>query len=175
MHEVGHNWFYGMLGSNEREHPWMDEGLNSFNENRYMEAKYPDLNIITSMMPTWISKVLDLQDYKSKQIMHELTYNMHAWTAKDQPIELHSADYTFMNYGGIVYGKTAICFDYLMAYLGEALMDKCMQTYFHRWKYKHPQPKDLRAVFEEVTGKDLSWFFDDIINTTKQLLSLIHI
>ncbi|MBL0043973.1 MAG: M1 family metallopeptidase [Flavobacteriales bacterium] len=36
-HEVGHNWFYGMLGSNERDHPWMDEGINSFYEQRYVE------------------------------------------------------------------------------------------------------------------------------------------
>ena len=42
MHEVGHNWFYGILGNNERDHPWMDEGLNSHNEIRYMRTKYPD-------------------------------------------------------------------------------------------------------------------------------------
>ncbi len=41
MHEVGHNWFYGILGSNEREHAWMDEGINSHNEIRYMKTKYP--------------------------------------------------------------------------------------------------------------------------------------
>lgn len=40
-HEVGHNWFYGMLGSNERVHGWMDEGINSANELRYVETKYP--------------------------------------------------------------------------------------------------------------------------------------
>jgi hypothetical protein len=44
-----------------------------------------------------------------------------------------------------------------------------MRTYFKKWQYKHPQPKDLRVVFEQVTEKDLSWFFEDIINTTKQL------
>ncbi len=41
-HEVGHNWFYGILGSNERDHPALDEGINSFYEMRYMRAKYPD-------------------------------------------------------------------------------------------------------------------------------------
>ncbi len=44
MHEVGHNWFYGILGSNERDHTWMDEGLNEFNNIRYWEAKYGDEN-----------------------------------------------------------------------------------------------------------------------------------
>ncbi len=40
-HEVGHNWFYGILGSNERDHAWMDEGINSFYEQRYVETRYP--------------------------------------------------------------------------------------------------------------------------------------
>jgi aminopeptidase N len=39
-HEVGHNWFQGVLASNEREHPWMDEGMNSYYEKRYLTRKY---------------------------------------------------------------------------------------------------------------------------------------
>ena len=172
MHEVGHNWFYGMLGSNERLHPWMDEGINSHNEMRYMRSKYPQYNILLDMLPKrlkGISKLLDLEDCTNKNIQGEMTYFMNAWSGKDQPIELHSAEYTPTNYFGIVYSKTAIAFDYLMAYLGEDVYDKCMRTYFNRWHYKHPQPKDVRAVFEEVSGKNLAWFFDDVINTTKQL------
>lgn len=169
MHEVGHNWFYGMLGSNERDHPWMDEGLNSHNEMRYMRKKYPDYNAVTGSLPKFIKKTLDLEDYTNKQIYGEMMYFMNAWTGKDQPIELHSANYIPMNYGGIVYSKTAIVFDYLMAYLGEDVYDKCMRTYFKKWQYKHPQPKDVKAVFEEVTGKDLAWFFEDVITTIKQL------
>ena len=168
-HEVGHNWFYGILGSNERDHPWMDEGLNSHNEMRYMRHKYPDYNMITGNLSKFIKKTFDLEDYTNKHIYGEMGYFMNVWTGKDQPIELHSAEYTGMNYGGIVYSKTAIVFDYLMAYLGEETYDKCMRAYFKKWQYKHPQPKGLRIVFEQVTGKDLSWFFEDIINTTKQL------
>jgi len=47
-------------------------------------------------------------------------------------------------------------------------MIKCMQSYFNDWKFKHPQPNDLRKIFEEETGKDLNWFFDDLIKTTKK-------
>ena len=169
MHEVGHNWFYGILASNERDYPWMDEGMNSFHELRYMRLKYPKYNMLTNMLPDFITKTLDLEIYTDKQIMGELMYFMNAWTGKDQPIELHSEKYTSINYGGIVYKKTAIVFDYLMAYLGEEVMNDCMKTYFEKWKFKHPQPKDVKNVFEEVSGKDLSWFFDDIIKTTKQL------
>ena len=169
MHEVGHNWFYGMLGSNERLHPWMDEGINSHNELRYMRRKYPEYNMLLDELPPFITKALDLKDYTNKKMMGEIMYLMNAWTGKDQPIELHSAEYTGMNYGGIVYSKTAIVFDYLMAYLGEDVYDKCMRTYFKKWHYKHPDPKDLRAVFEEVSGKNLAWFFEDVIGTIKQL------
>lgn len=169
MHEVGHNWFYGILGNDERKHAWMDEGINSFNENRYMETKYPDMNLLSSMLPKRLVKILDLEDLKNKQIIHETAYMMNAQFAKDQPIELHSAKYTPMNYGGIVYGKAAIVFDYLMAYLGEDLFDSCMKEYFEKWKFKHPKPKDLRNIFERKTEKDLSWFFEDMIQTTKLL------
>ncbi len=169
MHEVGHNWFYGILGSNERDHPWLDEGINSFHELRYMRLKYPEYNMLTNNLPKFIKDNLDLNDYTNKQMIGELMYFMNAWTGKDQPIELHSKEYSEMNYGGIVYSKTAIVFDYLMAYLGEDMIDRCMQAYYEKWKFKHPQPEDLRMAFEEVSGNDLSWFFDDMIKTTKQL------
>lgn len=170
MHEVGHNWFYGILGTNEREHPWMDEGLNSMNENRYIETKYPNRKLIgaDSLITNGPMKWFDIHHYKHKA-SYELAYLINASRNLDQPIEFKAAEYSSLNYGGIVYAKTAISFDYLMAYLGEELYDKCMQRYFEEWKFKHPQPEDLRKIFEEETSKDLSWFFDDLIKTTKTL------
>lgn len=170
MHEVGHNWFYGILGSNERDHAWMDEGLNSMNENRYIETKYPTRKLVgeDSTAQKGIIKWFDLSKYKHKE-QYELAYLVNARRNQDQKIEEHSANYTPLNYGGIVYSKTAIVFDYLMAYLGEDLYDKCMQRYFNEWKFKHPQPEDLRIIFEEETGKDLKWFFDKLIKTTGKI------
>ena len=169
MHEVGHNWFYGILASNERQHPWMDEGMNSFHELRYMRKKYPKYNTVNEILPKEIIKLFNLKDYTNKQITAELIYFLNATTATDQPIELTSEKYTSLNYGGIVYSKTAIAFDYLMAYLGEEMMNKCMKTYFETWKFKHPYPKNVKNIFERVSGKDLSWFFDDLIKTTKKI------
>ena len=170
MHEVGHNWFYGILGSNERDHPWMDEGLNSMNENRYIETKYPSRGLIGDSAKTSNTPIewFDITQYKHKAT-YELAYLFNGRKNLDQAIEEKSANYTSLNYGGIVYSKTALVFDYLMAYLGEDLYDKCMQRYFEEWKFKHPQPSDLRKIFEEETKKDLSWFFDDIIKTTKKI------
>ena len=168
MHEVGHNWFYGILGSNERDHAWMDEGINSYYEHRYMKTKYPKEKL-TDNLPKTVIKILDLEDVTNKNIIGELMYYMGSWTAKDQPIDFPSAEYTSMNYGGIVYSKSAICFDYLAAYLGEKLFDECMKNYYETWQFKHPQPKDLQKIFEDKTGKDLSWFFNNLITTTNQL------
>ncbi len=167
-HEVGHNWFYGMLGSNERVHPWMDEGINSFNELRYVEMKYPDAKLAGNFADSKAGRFFDITRYKQKS-QYYLSYLMNAAIEDDQPIEAPAYDYTEMNYGGIVYGKTPEAFDYLMAYIGEKKMDEAMQKYFDEWHFKHPQPADLKKILEEVSGKNLSWFFDDMINTTKKL------
>jgi hypothetical protein len=167
VHEVGHNWFYGILASNERQHPWMDEGINSFIELRYNRLKHPNAGILGLQKESSIAKAFDLDYPQRKQ--YELMYLLSARQNLDQPIELPAPQYTELNYGAIVYSKTAIAFDYLREYLGTPLFDKAMQTYYERWKFKHPYPKDLKDIFEEVTAKDLSWFFNDLINTTEKL------
>jgi hypothetical protein len=167
MHEVGHNWFYGMLGSDERMHGWMDEGINSANENRYIRTKYPDALLIGDFNPK-IGKMLDVMQYKHKA-EYEQAYLINAKRNEDQPIEYPAWEYTELNYAGVMYSKTAIIFDYLRAYLGDSLYDKCGQAYFDAWCFKHPMPADVREVYERVSGKKLSWFFDDLINTTKKL------
>ncbi len=167
MHEVGHNWFYGILGSNERDHPWMDEGLNSLNELRYLETKYPDAGILgPANTARFIKNTFDI--HQSHTAQYYLAYLLQARRSLDQPIEEKSQHYSKMNYGAIVYSKTAAAFNFLRAYLGNELFDKCMQAYYEKWKFKHTYPEDLRAVFEEITQKDLSWFFVDILQTTKK-------
>ncbi len=170
VHEVGHNWFYGILGSNERDHAWMDEGLNTLNENRYLETKYPEKGMLDGFINLGKSaeRIFRLDIFKNKSL-HEFSYLVNARRNYDQAIETPSPEYTSVNYGGIVYSKTGIVFDYLKAYLGDAQFDECMHAYFEKWKFKHPQPNDLRAIFEEKTGLDLSWFFDDLIKTTKTI------
>jgi len=166
-HEVGHNWFYGLLGSNEREHGWMDEGLNSYYENRYVKAKYPNQKIFNGL-PVFVQKFLDINQYHSTYL-NDFGYQVLGRENEDQALNLHSSDFTDMNYGATVYGKTSLLFNYLEAYLGTALLDTCMKTYYEKFKYKHPQPEDLRAVLEETSGKKLNWLFDELINTNKKI------
>ncbi|HET6225142.1 MAG TPA: M1 family metallopeptidase [Bacteroidia bacterium] len=167
-HEVGHNWFYGMLGSNEREHAWMDEGINSFYELRYLEIKYPDMRLIDHILGGKNIKFLDLARYKYRSEIY-LAYLFSASTNDDQPIETPSYDFTETNYGTCVYEKSALVFNYLMTHMGEKKLDEAMQQYFNEWHFKHPQPKDLRKILEDAYGKDLNWFFNDLIGTSKKL------
>ena len=168
LHEVGHNWFYGILASNERQHPWMDEGMNSYYEYRYLAEKYPDAKLIGEMANTGIGRALDLTAYKPSDMMYYL-YLIHARKNADQAIDMHSADYTSLNYGGIVYGKTALAFTYLQAAIGTPTLDSMMHEYYRQYSFKHPYPEDLKQLFTDKTGNHLNWFFDDMLNTTKKL------
>lgn len=165
VHEVGHNWFYGILGSNERVHGWMDEGMNTLNEVRYVQTKYPNNTRMSDMVLDGNFHFNDLDHHD----MADIAYRMTAVLGEDQPIETHSADFTSTNYGTIMYMKTGLVFYYLKDYLGDELFDKCMHAYFEEWKFKHPQPEDMRATLERVSGKDLSWLFVDLIQTTNHV------
>jgi hypothetical protein len=173
IHEVGHNWFYGILGSNERDNAWMDEGINSFFETRTIMATRKDTaNAVDGIIQIGqldIKKILGLENLSYSYLTEELPYLIAARSGEDQPIQAPSDDYTNLNYGGIVYKKTALAFNYLMAYLGEAEMNRCMAAYFEAWKFKHPTPEDLEEIFETTSGKNLDWFFDELIPTTKRV------
>ncbi len=165
VHEVGHNWFYGILGSNEREHGWMDEGLNTLNEIRYIQTKYKG-NKRLSDMALGGRFHMDHLDYHD---LSDVQYQSVARLGEDQPIETHSADFSGINYGLIMYQKTGLIFHYLKSYLGDEKFDKCMSAYFEKWKFKHPQPEDLKEVIENETGEIMDWFFHDLINTTRKV------
>lgn len=148
IHEVGHNWFQGMLGSQEREHPWMDESINTFYQQQ-AEGKGAD-----EYSPG--DKFSANSNYAAFRLTHDV--------GQFQCGHLHSRDYTGVNYGAIVYAINPQRFLYLQEYLGRSVMDSCMKTYFRKWQYKHPLPSDLQATFEEVSGKKLTWFFDGLLS-----------
>lgn len=132
VHEVGHNWFYGILATNERKFPWLDEGINTFFTDKYVEKKYGIQN-------------------KAQQIAFEST----AVEKTDQAINTVSEDFSEINYYLSAYYKTAEWLRYLESQLGEEIMAKAMKDYFNRWLFKHPQPEDFRKVLEDISGKNL--------------------
>lgn len=159
-HEVGHNWFYGILGSNERDHAWMDEGLNSYHDHKYTEIYYEDFNSLGGIMPKKITKQLE---YPS------LSYVYHLWArmGKDQAPNTTSDDLTSVNYFIGAYEKPAMAFALLEKYLGEEALVGAMKAYYDEWKFKHPQPEDVKVSFENSTEKDLEWLFDGLMYSNK--------
>ncbi len=152
IHEAGHNWFYGMLGSNERDHAWMDEGMNTFYEKK-TTAALPDSGIIAKM----------------GKLNEDLLYYELASTHKDQPIDYTASNYTKLNYGIDIYYKTSIMLSLLEQYMGEEQFGKGMRYYFETWHFKHPMPEDFRACMQKNSTKSLDWFFDGILNTEKRI------
>jgi hypothetical protein len=168
MHEVGHNWFYGILGSNERDHAWLDEGLNSYNEMRYLNTKYPEAYMYLGESDLNVISKTGLEKYKPGDGQY-LNYLLSARANGDQPLSIKSEDYGSMNYGTVVYAKSAAIFGYLQAYLGDEKMDALLHAYFETYKFKHPYPEDFRALAETYLNEDLSWLFDGLIATTEKI------
>ncbi|MCI5080063.1 MAG: M1 family metallopeptidase [Saprospiraceae bacterium] len=158
-HEIGHNWFYGILASNERDHPWMDEGLNSYYEERYTQLYYPNG---LELLPEEFTKDTE---FKGNALIYYLQANRHLDTAPDD----FSPDISDINYLLGAYAKPALAFQYLEAYLGTSRMDSLMQTYYQEWKFKHPQPSDLRQHLEAGSATSLDWLFDGLLYSNKQL------
>jgi hypothetical protein len=162
VHEVGHNWFYGMLGFNERRYPWLDEGLNSFYENEYMCYYYFGDNALADY---GLSKVFNAKHFPAFYDKY-LSYLFVRANHDVQAVGDSSETFSITNYGTFVYYTPVIMFRHLRSYLGENTFDKMMYDFAETWRYKHPNPYDLRTFFEQKTGKDLGWFFDKLINTT---------
>ncbi|GAA4375784.1 M1 family metallopeptidase [Hymenobacter koreensis] len=165
IHEVGHNWFYGILASNERDQPWQDEGVNSYLEARVQRQDDPNKTFMGSMQGFPV-KALGLDGLPPDAIEHA------AWQAPasrglDQPAgNTASTQYPSYNYGAIVYQKSAALLRYLAGYLGQDKFDQGMRLYYDRWKFRHPAPADMQAAFEEASGQKLDWFFQSMLNTT---------
>lgn len=156
-HEVGHNWFYGILGFNERAHPWLDEGLTSFFEHRYMAQLYD---------PSALSNFL-LQ--KTHWSPNEWAYTHLARRHQDiAPDQLYRPFQPIQYWLG-AYENPALSYRYLRSYLGESTFDTLLQRFYREWSFRHPQPADFRQHFEDHTDQPLHWFFDGLIGSNTRI------
>ena len=152
-HEVGHNWFYGILATNERAHPWMDEGMNSYYDRRYNLQRYNNGSV--EFFKTKNSFINNrLPDDLENVLLRSMT-----GTKTDQPIETSSEIFSEINYNAVAYIKTAQWMKLLETELGQPVFDKLMQEYYKRWQYKHPYPEDFKMLAEEISGKSLDKTF----------------
>jgi Peptidase family M1 domain len=158
-HEIGHNWFMSMLGSNERMHTWMDEGLNTFYQFRYEAEKYKSNSVFGDNIPNDVKKLPT--DIFLKTIYEVIQKNIPMQSAMDISAEKFA---TSDEYGLISYVKTAVWLHLLEEAVGKEKMQLAMRNYFTKWKHKHPQPEDMQAAFEEAIGSKL----DQVFSLTKQ-------
>ena len=151
VHEIGHQYFYGMLASNEFEEAWLDEGMTSYFEAKIMDRAYGPGSVID--VPG-----LRLDDV----VMHRLNY------AKPQPsravLQTRSWQYaSAAEYGMASYSKAATVLRTLEGYLGWPTTRDVFRAYFEQWRFRHPTARDFQVVAEEVSGEDLDWFFSQYV------------
>ncbi|MFO7980422.1 MAG: M1 family metallopeptidase [Candidatus Aminicenantes bacterium] len=153
IHEFGHNFWYGMVASNEFEEPWLDEGFNSYSEVKAMTLYYGK---DTSMMDLFGLKIGDF---------HMQRMSVMGSSPLDPILKKSWEFYSGGSYGSNSYAKAAFVLLTLENYLGDETMNQVMKTYFERWRFRHPTTRDFIDVAEEVSGMNLDWFFDQFLKT----------
>jgi len=157
VHEFGHQYWYGMVATNEFEDAWMDEGINSYEEVKIMRALYGKG---TSMLDFPFAQMGDGEEqrtsYLSMPNFDPLT--RFAWQ--------------FVNdgsYGAVTYGKTATVLLTLEKIIGPDKMREAMHQYFLRYRFTHPTGQDFLKTVEDVSGKDLDGYFQQAVYGTQVL------
>ncbi|MCC6818233.1 MAG: M1 family metallopeptidase [Bacteroidia bacterium] len=156
-HEIGHNWFYGMIGNNETYRAMLDEGFTQF-------------------LTSWSIKKINNIPMHANSYDEQAVYNGYlndAINHNDATLNTHSDDFSSaLGHGGgyrHVYYKTATMLYNLQYVLGDELFLNSMTHYFNKWKFAHPYPEDFRQSIIEYSKVDLNWFFDQWMETTKSL------
>jgi peptidase M1-like protein len=151
-HEIGHMWYPMTVGSDERRYAWMDEGFNTF-INTFSEEDYWKRDD-TGTRRSEIQFVTGLDQSPSAQ-----------------PIMTPANRYRDNdNLGSLAYVKPSIMLLALRnKVLGPEVFDTAFREYTRRWAFKHPQPADFFRTMEEVSGRDLAWFWRGFFYTTAAL------
>ena len=144
-HEIGHNWFPMIVGTNERKYMWMDEGFNTF-INEYATRQFNHGEYISH-------KKKEAPDLKNML------------KANDPLMTPSEADNDYGQY----YSKTAMGLNMLRHVLGADRFDYAFNEYIKHWAFKHPLPYDFFRAMNDASGEDLNWFFQPWFFTTWKL------
>ena len=163
IHEFTHQYWYGMVASNEMEEAWLDEGLTTYYTGRIMDEAY---GATTSY--------IDLPGFRSGQVEYDRTLYTRMRNPRIAPIDETSWEVTDPEFGRIIYYKTATMLATLERMIGKAAMDSVMRAYFRRWRFRHPSGQDFVSVFNELLpslrpdrySAGLGWFFDQVLHST---------
>ena len=155
-HELGHNWFPMIVGSDERRYAWMDEGFNSF-INVYSQTAFYDEGDDPSLPGFG-----EAAESRYNQLTYGDTFVGYSnrMGASNRPIMTYPDRVPGQAGGYVLYFKPAAGLRILRdVVLGPERFDAAFETYIRRWAYKHPQPADFMRTMEDVSGEDLDWFW----------------
>jgi Peptidase family M1 domain len=156
-HEFGHQYWYGMVATNEFEDAWLDEGINSYTEVKVLgDILGPDTSVYNLAG-------IKAGDGPFERVFFLRAYDLDAMAQK--AYEYASVD----SYFGITYGKTAEVLETLEGIIGKDTMDRAMRVYFMKYRFTHPTKEDFLKTIEEVSGQNLRWYFNQAVYSTRVL------
>ena len=161
VHETGHQWLYSMVGSNEFEDGWMDEGIDMFVNTRVDAEVYGSgfryvRRYFGGFIP-WVFK-----DIRWDRVTFGDYVSSYRGSATIDVPSTPSYQYWPGNPTPITYSKTSLWLHTLERALGWPVMQRILSTYFERWQFRHPKPADFFQIANEESGRDLTPFFDQV-------------
>ena len=166
IHEFGHQYWYGMVGTNEFEESWLDEGFNTYSTSKIIDQVYGPQYFPVHYLGFSVSGLLGVPEITARtgNRIDYLDYR------KVDPVVRNAwSYYDSRSYGINSYMRPATLLQTMENYLGSPVMARIMRTWFQRYQYHHPTSLDFRNVVNEVSGKDMNWFFDQFVFGTNEL------
>jgi hypothetical protein len=167
FHEFGHQYWYGMVASNEFEEPWLDEGINSYTESLGLDEIWPNSR---SFYVVYGNTAICRIPFDVPVIGRSIRFAALPRFVRRGP--LINTSWGFggnYSYGVNTYYRTAVVMNTLRGLLGEETMATVMRVYFDRWKFRHPTSRDFFAVASEVSQQNLDWFIDQYFRSDRVL------
>ena len=163
IHEVAHQWWYGLVASNEAEEAWLDEGITSWATDRATrEAYFPRVHV------EWLLGEIPLSF--PSVVRPAETRNL-PWLRRGGRLDVMTRNsWSFRNrrsYFVNAYAKPDMVLWTLERYLGAEVMLRAIRTYFERYRYRHPTTEDFVRTVSEVAGEDLDWFFRETLHSAE--------
>ena len=165
IHEAGHQFWYGLVGNNEFEHAWIDEGLNTFSTLRVQLERYGPYFWVERYFRPPGTELRGFLPVAFRQVRIDPWQNRLDRYRPDAVSDAAARPtwrYHPASAGSITYSKTALWLATLERWLGWETLRGILATFFERWSFAHPAPDDFVAVANEVAGRDLGPFFDQV-------------
>ncbi len=166
-HELGHQWYPMMVGSNETNYPFMDEGFNTFITATAIEDRYGKDGLIHKDF----LKALSWMSLPSSEarLFEQRFYLLSAREKDEATVMSHPYTYPNSQFGTAAYQKPGTVMVMLRDVIGVEAFSKGLNDYYSRWLLKHPYPSDFFNTMEDVAGYDLDWFWHQWFDQTWSL------